>query len=695
MKKSVKVKPMTPGIPHTARMRAYLAGIVLTGALVGVAVRAWDLQVSEASRYRELAARQHSVGVHIPAPRGDVIDVHGRPLAASADAESIWANPREIQDVTETAARLAQLTKLDEATLEAKLGVDRGFVWIARHVTPELAAAVRGAKLRGVVVTTEPRRWYPGRTSGGPVIGRADIDGNGLDGIELAMNAHLTGRRGAGNAVRDARGRRMFADGISQPESGATVKLTLDRSIQAIADDALAKAVTEHKAKSGSVVVLDVATSRVLAMASYPTYDSNTGDGIRDGARNRPVTDSFEAGSVMKLFTIAAALDAGVVTPDSWFDIQNGSMQLGRKRFSDVHHDKALTTSGIIKRSSNVGTIKIAMRLGKERLHATLQRFGFGVKTGIELPGEQPGSLRPHERWREIEFATMSFGYGLTVTPLQIAAALAALGNDGIYHPPRIVDSIGGVRVPPVTGRPAVTARTAAQVRAMMATVFEGGKDGGTASSLVVPGFRCGGKTGTARKWDPETRQYALRYLSSFIGLAPISKPRLAIVVLVDEPAGGDYYGGKVAGPVFATVASEALRYLGVPGESLVCPPPAPPNPWAPVAPKTCITPTPAAAPPPAAPAPPPVEDIADAAFDSFDDDDDQPPPGAIAIPDFRGMSLRRALDTAREAGLVLDIRGAGRVVGQDPLPGTASGNARVLLRFSDEDPRTSREPPP
>lgn len=698
MKRARKIRPMTPGIPHAARMRAYLAGAVLTVALVGVAARAWGLQVDQAPKYRELAARQHSVDVNIPAPRGEVIDVHGRPLAVSADADSIWANPREIHDVTDSAAKLAQLVGGDAATLEAKLGVDRGFVWIARHVKPDVAAAVKAAKLKGVVVAKEPRRWYPGRTIGGPVIGRADIDGNGLDGIELAMNEYLTGRRGAASAVRDARGKRMFADGVAQPEPGATVKLTLDRSIQAIAEAALADTVTTNEAKSGTVVVLDVATSRVLAMASYPSYDSNTGEGIAHGARNRPVTDSFEAGSVMKLFTIAAALDAGAVVPGTWFDIQNGALKIGYKTIRDVHHDKLLTTAGIIKRSSNVGAVKVAQRVGREQFHAALVRFGFGAKSGIELPGEQRGTLRPYTTWRDIEFATMSFGYGLTVTPLQLAAAIAAIGNGGTYHPPRIVDSVVAadgtpIPMPAAAGRQAVSPKTAAALRAMMASVFEGGKDGGTAASLVVPGFRCGGKTGTAHKWDAAARRYAeKRYLSSFLGLAPIDDPRLAIVVLVDEPSGGDYYGGKVAGPVFATVASEALRYLGVPGESLICPPPVPgavTNPLAVVPAKTCITP----APKPAKAAAPAAEvEIAPVAID--DAEDEPPVPGGIEIPDFRGMSLRRALDRAREAGLELDVRGAGRVIAQDPLPGTASENVRVLLRFSDEDPRILHDAP-
>jgi cell division protein FtsI (penicillin-binding protein 3) len=692
MKPRGKVTPMTPGIPHGARLRAYLAGAVLTFAIVGVAARAWGLQVSDAPKYRELAARQHSVDVNIPAPRGDVVDVHGRPLAVSADADSIWANPREIRDVTEVAEKLATLLGVEAQALEAKLGVDRRFVWVGRQVAPELAERVRAAKLPGIVVTKEPRRWYPGKTIGGPVIGRADIDGKGLDGIELAQNAYLTGTRGAASAIRDSRGKRMFADGVAQPTPGATVKLTLDRSIQAIADQALADAVLQHKAKNGSVVVLDVATSRVLAMSSYPPYDSNTGEGIADGARNRPVTDAYEAGSVMKLFTVAAALDASVIAADTWFDTQGGRMQVGRKTIRDVHHDKALTTSGIIKRSSNVGAVKIAQRLGREKLHAALKRFGFGDKTGVELPGEQRGRIRAFDTWREIELATISFGYGLTVTPLQIAAATAAIGNGGLYTPPRVVDSIIAPDGKPlettvVAPRPAVTAKSAAALRAMMGTVFEGGKDGGTAAALVVPGFRCGGKSGTAHKWDAEAKKYAeKRYLSSFIGLAPLDKPRLAIVVLVDEPSGGDYYGGKVAGPVFATVASEALRYLGVPGTSLVCPPPVPGvvfNPLAIQPAKTCITP----APKPAKDVPVVADEPPEAA-PAIDSEDNEPAdPTAIDIPDFRGMSLRKAMNTARDAGLELDISGAGIVIAQDPLPGKSAKDTHVLLRFSDENP--------
>ena len=684
------IKPMTPGIPHNARIRAYLAGAIVTLLLCGVAWRAWALQVEDGAHYRELADRQHGMTVNIPAPRGDVIDARGRPLAVSADADSIWANPREIRDVTDTADKLAKILGEDPAALESKLGGDRRFVWLDRHVTHEIAQAVRDAKLPGISVAKEPRRWYPGGATGGPVIGRADIDSRGLEGIELSMNDMLVGERGEGTALRDARGRKMFADGLSQPEPGGTVKLSLDRSIQAIADRALEASIISNKAKSGVVVVLDVATGRVLAMSSYPNYDPNS-DAKHTGARNKPVTDAFEAGSVMKVFTVAAAIDDGTVRPDTQFDLENGAMMMAGRRspIRDTHPTPSLDVSGIIKHSSNVGAAKIALRLGSAKLYAALKKFGFGARTQIELPGEQVGRLRDGSTWRDMELATIAFGYGITVTPLQVAASLAALGNGGVYHAPRIVDSVidldGTVLYSPqAEPRQMVKPATAETMRKMLAAVFEGGKDGGTAGSIVVPGFRCGGKTGTAHKWDAEAKQYAEnRYLSSFAGLAPIENPRLAIVVMVDEPSGGDYYGGLVAGPVFGIVASEALRYLGVPGTTLVCPPPVPGmSPLLDPTPKTCTIPSPKP-PRPAkvvvaiGPALPALVEVAPPA-------PEPPAAGELDVPDFRGMGLSRALDLARSSRIPLDVSGSGRVIDQVPAPGRAARPVRVSLRFSD-----------
>ena len=614
-----QIRPMTPGVPRAARIRAYLAGAVVTAGLCGVAWRAWALQVTDGDRYRALADKQHALTVAIPAPRGEILDARRRPLAVSAAADSIWANPREIRDVTDTADKLAKLLGESAMSLEAKLGGGRRFVWLDRHVAPELARAVRDARLPGIEVTQEPRRWYPGRTIGAPVIGRSDVDGNGLDGIELAMNAQLVGHKGAGRALRDARGKRMFADGLEQPAPGATVELSLDSSIQASAEVALAEAVRSNKARSGVAVVIEVGSGRVLAMASAPSYDPNgptvaiapapadpeagaaergAGEHAPRSAashpRNRAVTDAYEAGSVMKIFSVAAALDDGLVTPDTEFDIGHGHMVVGGRPIGDVEADAYLTVAGIIKRSSNVGAAKIALRFGAAKLYAALRRFGFGARTGIELPGETPGMLRKGETWRDIELATMSYGYGLAVTPIQVAAAVAAFGNHGLYREPRIVDRVIDAdgtllyQAAPAA-RQVVSDQTAQAMLQMMASVFEGGKQKGTASTIVVPGFRCAGKTGTARRFDPETKQYEPgHYLSTFAGLAPLDHPRLAIFVVVDDPVDGDYFGAKVAGPVFAAVAGDALRYLGVPGESPICAPPAPGAPPSTAA-RTCV----------------------------------------------------------------------------------------------------------
>jgi cell division protein FtsI (penicillin-binding protein 3) len=668
-------------------VRAYLVGALVTCGLTGVAWRAYALQVDEGDRYRELAERQHGAAVNIPAPRGDVVDARGRPLAVSADADSIWANPREVRDVADTAEKLAKLTGDDAGALEAKLAGDKKFVWIDRHVTREVAQAVRAAKLPGIVVEKEPRRWYPARAIGGPVIGRADIDSRGLEGIELSMNELLLGTRGAGHAVRDARGHKMYADGMEQPQPGATVQLSLDRSIQAIADTALADSVIKNQAKSGVAVVLDVETSRVLAMSSYPTYDPNSSE-PHDGARNRPVTDSFEAGSVMKIFSISAALDDGVVSPDTGFDTGNGSYQVGPKTIRDVHPAPYLTVAEIVKHSSNVGTVKIAQRLGRDKLYAALKSYGFGARTGIELPGEQAGTIRRGDTWRDIELATIAFGYGITVTPLQIAAGLAAIGNDGVYREPRIVEKVvdqdGAVKYAAhPEPRRMIKSKTAQQMRKILASVFEGGKEGGTAKGIIVPGFVCAGKTGTAHKYDHATHRYAdHRYLSSFAGLAPADHPRLAIVVMVDEPSGGDYFGGLVAGPVFATIASEALRYLGVPGTTLQCPPQPPTyNPYLDPSVKTCTIPAPSAkrgAPvvkmgegitleSGEEPAPPPAPDLG---------------PDSIIVPEFRGMGYAKAMELARTQHLSIKSTGSGKVVEQTPAAGPSEAVDAITLRF-------------
>ena len=642
-------KILTPGIPRAARTRAYAAAGLMSVLFCGLAYEAWGLEVRDNPHFRELADREHARTIEIAAPRGQILDARGRPLAVSTDAQSVYADPKEIVDVAASAEQLSKILGLDEVDLEEKLASEKRFVWLARYVTPEQAKAIEQAKLAGVAVTTEPRRHYPGGASGGPVVGQAGVEGKGLDGIELSLDAQLTGERARQAAVRDVKGKVVLEDGLVAAAPGATVTLTIDRTIQSIADAAIADAVTANHARAGIAIVLEVGTGRVLAMANYPTFDPETPDVPRNGAHDGAVQDVYEIGSVMKPFTVATALEDNVTRPDEDWDVNNGEWQLDPRihPIRDTHPKKDLTTSEIIKHSSNIGAAKIGLRLGGPRLYAGLRSFGFGSKTGIELPGEQPGVIRDGKKWRDIELATISFGYGLQVTPLQVAAGMATFGNDGVYVPPRVVEQIVGadgtvVRARQPQPRRVISSKTNAEIVAMLASVFDRGKEGGTGKDIYVPGFVCAGKTGTAHKYDPAIKAYANdKYISSFAGIAPLDHPRIAVVAVVDEPLGGDYYGGKVAGPVFARVASETLRYLGVPGGAIVDPPaPADAAP-APVHHKK-------PAPEPEAPTAPP----------------DDPPP--VVGPDLRGLSVAKAIDVARAAGARLEISGTGRAISQE-----------------------------
>jgi cell division protein FtsI (penicillin-binding protein 3) len=674
-----------PAVDYWVRVRVYIAAGVLTALFCGIAYKAYAVQVDSAAHYRDLARRQHLRTVEVPAARGAIYDATGAELAVTAEVDSVFANPREVVDVTSTAEAVAEILDLDVRTVEAKLSSSRYFVWLERHITVAEADAVRGAALPGVSLTREPRRYYPFQTLAGTVLGFAGIDGRGLDGMELSMDELLLGKHARLTALRDARGRTMMpADSDEHAASaGASIALTLDRFVQFASERALAEAIENNEAEAGTVVVMDVATGAVLAMASWPTYDPNDPDGgnRRRGARNRAVTDAFEMGSIMKVFTIAAAIDAGAVSPDDWIDVEHGRYKIGRKVIRDTHRDWQLTVSGVLKRSSNVGAVKIVRMLGNDALYAALVRFGFGAPTGIELPGEREGVIHSPSTWGELGLATISFGYGMTATPIQVAQAVAAVGNGGILNEPRLVkevrDADGKVvyRHQP-RGRRIMKAETAAAMLPMMASVFEKGKNGGTARSVEIDGFRAGGKTGTSHKLDPTTRKYSKDlYLSSFVGLAPIDDPKIAVVVLIDEPHGDEHYGGKVAGPVFARIVSETLRHMAVPGD----------------------------------PKPESDEDRRAAADDDADADaeteierspelaigdvirgelpealtDD----GQIRVPSFVGLGAGRALDTAREYGLGVEIEGSGRVVEQFPLPGPADRAVVVRLVMSARAP--------
>lgn len=655
-------------------MRIYVAGVVLSLLFLSICYRAYGLQIGQMDKYRQLARRQHLRMVELPAPRGPILDVKGRELAVTADTDSVYANPREVRDVASTAESLATILELDVRALEAKLATRRHFVWIERHVTSKEARALRDLHLPGIFFTAEPRRFYPGKELAGPVLGFAGIDGNGLDGLELRMEDELVGEKARFAALRDAAGRVMMADGVVKAEAGATVTLTIDRAVQHIAEAALVDAVTEHQAKAGTVVVIDVQTAGILAMANWPTFDPNSpGRAAKSDARNRAITDAFEIGSIMKVFTLAAALDAGVVDTSEKFEVNNGELYIGSKLIRDTYRDDKLTVGGIIKRSSNVGAVKVARRLGADALYEGLARFGFGRKSGIELPGERAGALRSPKRWGALGLASMAFGYGMTVTALQVATGFATVGAGGMYREPRLIhevrDASGRVTYAhrPV-GRQVMRPETAQAILPMLESVFEKGPNGGTARDLDPPPFRIGGKTGTSRKVDPETRQYSQElYVSSFAGLAPIEAPRIAVVVILDEPHGEHYYGARVAGPAFVRVVDETLRYLGVPPMSNT------PS----AGPKQGDTHVDEPITPPIASSE--VAELADAA------EPEAAAPGSdtVDVPDFRGLGMGRVLALARAAGIAVEVEGSGRAVEQFPPPGPAERPVACRIMFS------------
>ena len=657
-------------------VRARILGVagLLTLLFAAIAYRAYGLQIREADHYRLLAQRQHIATVEVPAPRGVIYDATGAELAVSADIDSIYANPHEIDDLVATAEKLGELCGLDAGELEARLASPRQFVWVKRHVGASEASAVKAARLPGIYLTPEPRRFYPGRRLAGPVLGFAGIDGRGLDGLELTMDSQLAGKRTSAAAVRDASGDLMLPDVGARPRPGAAVTLTLHRYVQMAAERALEKSISEEKARAGVVVVLDVHSGDVLALASWPSYDPNRPGNARDeGARNRAITDVYEIGSIMKVFTIAAALDAGAVTPDTWFDVEGGRLQVGRKVIKDTYHDQKLSVGGVLKRSSNVGAVKIARKLGREKLHDALVRFGFGQKSGIELPGEETGLVRPAARWGDIGLATHAFGYGLSVTPIQVAAAFAAVANGGIYHPPRLVRDVRGdgnrtlfLRVP--EGHRVLSERAARDIVPMMASVFDKGKDGGTAHGLTLDGFRAGGKTGTAHKIDPATGHYGDHlYLSSFAGFAPLEDPRVAVLVLIDEPHGEHHFGGQVAGPVWVEVMTATLRYLGVPTEKGT----------------DASAPADAAAPIATDEGAPADEEVPEALASD---------PGGM--PDFTGMGVAEALELGVKRGIRVEVEGSGRAIAQFPPPGAPSKAAECRIVFAHESAAPTRSSP-
>jgi cell division protein FtsI (penicillin-binding protein 3) len=692
------------------RVRIVAFGAALGGLFVAVGKRAYNLQVGDAEKLRGMAEEQYLREVELPPRRGRILDRNGAELASTADVDSIYCNPRRLPDPREASRVLAKVLGLERHELEKKLLQRRFFAWVKRKVTPDEAASVKALALPGVAFVREPRRFYPNRALAATVMGLAGSDGRGLDGVELAFDKQLRGTTSSVVGVRDALGRDLAVDGLPDTPTGAgaDVVLSIDRYLTFVTERAIAEGQARTHAKAVVSIVMDPSTGDVLAMASVPTFNPNDPGESASGARNRAITDAYEPGSTMKTFTIASALEAGVVRAEDRFDCLQGKMMVGKYSIHDTHAHGVLTAAEVFKFSSNIGATKIARRLGREGLAEALARFGFGRPTGVGLPGERAGIIRPVEKWGDIGFANVSFGQGLTVTPLQMVSGVAAIAADGVYRAPRVVSRVvqadGSIETPAPPPERRVMSESAA--RTMLQIMRGVTEEGGTAKQAAIDGYLVGGKTGTAQKvanghYDPD------KWVSSFVGVAPLDAPRLAIIVIVDEPQGG-HLGGVVAAPIFKDIAEQALRYLHVPPSPEAVAAQAAKAAKGGRAPLGATSPTGARSAADDAPAAegPPTELPVYADADGPGDDPAMAeqwntvagaegggaraagaPPQPTAIPSFAGMTIGEAIHAARRSGVELafdDATGtaSGVVLAQSPPPGPSSRGAlcRVTL---------------
>jgi cell division protein FtsI (penicillin-binding protein 3) len=526
--------------------------------------RAVYLQVLDKDFLNQQADTRHLRTESISAHRGTILDRNGEPLAISTPVDSIWVNPKEFAGAVNKIPQLAKALELKSDVLMRRITRSMGkeFLYLKRHLNPRVADSVMAMKLPGINVQREYRRYYPASEVTGHLIGFTNIDDEGQEGLELAMNYWLEGEAGAKRVLKDRLGRSIEnVESIRPPHHGKDLRTSIDLRLQYLAYRTLQAAVKSHNARSGSVVILDVKTGEVLAMVNQPTYNPNDrSQFIAERYRNRAITDIFEPGSTIKPLIVAAALESGQYRPSSVVDTAPGYVTVGAKKIEDRRNLGRISLTTILARSSNVGVTKVAMDLQPDQLWSTMAQFGFGQMTSSGFPGESAGMLSHYSNWRPISQATIAYGYGISVTPLQLAQAYSVLGNGGMMQPVSLF-----ANDEPSKGDRIISADTANAVRRMLEEVV---RPGGTGTKASVDGYRVAGKTGTS--WKFAKGGYSEdKYISIFAGLAPASNPRLATVVVIDEPGGDLYYGSDVAAPVFADVMAESLRLLAVPPDAM------------------------------------------------------------------------------------------------------------------------------
>ncbi|WP_422126695.1 peptidoglycan D,D-transpeptidase FtsI family protein [Thioalkalivibrio sulfidiphilus] len=547
----------------SAMRRHVVLGLFVLGFSVLLG-RGLDLQVLKQDFLRGEGDARHLRVVSIPAHRGMILDRNGEPLAVSTPVDSVWANPQETLQAPERLAELARVLGMDRGDLQRRLAerAGREFVYLRRHVNPDVAAQVQQLGVPGVALQREFRRYYPMGEVAAHVLGFTNIDDRGQEGLELALNERLTGQPGAKRVVRDRLGRVIRdVENIRPARPGGDITLTLDQRVQYLAYRELKAAVQAHGARSGSAVIMDVHTGDILAMVNQPSHNpNNRGSLRREASRNRAVTDLFEPGSTIKPFTVAAALESGSINPRMTLDTAPGTFRVGNHTIRDIRNYGRVDLTTMLAKSSNIGASKLALGMESEHLWRTLHQAGLGRGTGSGFPGEASGLLRDFYFWRDVDRATLAFGYGVSVTPLQLTRAYAALANEGVMPAPRFL-----VDQPVLPGEPVMSPAVARELRTMLEVAVT---TEGTGHRARVEGYRVAGKTGTARKSGAGGYSEE-RFVAMFAGFAPASHPRLVMVVVIDEPAGEEYYGGQVAAPVFSKIMQGALRLLDVPPDDV------------------------------------------------------------------------------------------------------------------------------
>jgi cell division protein FtsI (penicillin-binding protein 3) len=625
--------------------------------------RALYLQVLQKDKLVKLAEKQHQRIVPLTPGRGGIYDRNNAPLAVSIEMDSCYAETRNLENIPEAAAKLAPLVGYGQHELEAKLKGAKNFVWLARRIAPEQSKKIKELELDGIGFVKESKRFYPNSEVAAHVVGFTGVDPGGIEGVEKKYDPVILGNTGFLVTERDALGRDIDLKKGREGKAGSkgsNVVLTLDKNIQYMTEKELSKAVEKNGAKAGIAIVMESDTGKVLAMANYPTFNPNSYFKYGPSAlRNRAISDSFEPGSTFKIFLVAAALENRVIRAGDYFNCENGSYSYSGRTIHDTHPYASLSVSQVLKYSSNIGAAKIGSRLGSERLYQALNGFGFGEKSDVDLPGEARGLLRPQSKWYPIDLATISFGQGVTATALQITTAVSAVANGGNLMKPYLVERItsedGDVlkQFGPQVKRRVISEQTAKTVAAMLEGVVD---EGGTGTSAAVDGYRVAGKTGTAQKVDAATRGYSARKrTASFVGFVPLDKPRLTILVVVDEPTTSPY-GGVVAAPAFSAIAQQALCYLKVPLDKSVKKKPEPVPVQAKAAPK-------------------PEPQVSEGGIVEGSD--------AGAMPNFRGMSMRQVLRIMEKRGLNVKLQGSGKAVEQHPAPGSPiNTQEEVWVRF-------------